>query len=75
MPPILGFFAFSLIKTPILASIALMIWSFGRVFYAFGYYTGDPKGRNKGVFGYIGFLSLIGLTYYLAVSELGVLKL
>lgn len=42
-----------------------------RVVYAYGYYTGDPSKRNRGVFGYIGLLGLIVNTILFALNLLG----
>eukprot|EP00871_Galdieria_phlegrea_P005717 jgi/Galph1/632/GphlegSOOS_G5301.1 len=58
---------------PVFSSIAGLIWCFGRIQYALGYYTGDPKKRMRGTFGYIGLLGLLGATIAFALSLLGIL--
>ncbi|GBB92044.1 hypothetical protein RclHR1_19580004 [Rhizophagus clarus] len=58
------------INHPILSSIGGGIWCLGRLFYASGYYTGDPKKRSRGFFGYIGTLILFGTTISSAISLL-----
>ncbi|RGB26958.1 hypothetical protein C1646_769776 [Rhizophagus diaphanus] len=58
------------IKHPILSSVAGGIWILGRIFFASGYYTGEPKKRTRGFFGYIGSLILLGTTISSAISLL-----
>jgi len=55
------------IEMPIVSSLAGATWIAGRVVYALGYYTGDPKNRQRGAFGYIGLLTLLGLTVKVAL--------
>ncbi|CCG82295.1 Putative uncharacterized protein [Taphrina deformans PYCC 5710] len=50
------------LRYPVYASVAGAIWLAGRVVYALGYSTGDPAQRQKGVFQYIGLLSLLGMS-------------
>jgi len=50
------------LEVPVLASIGGVIWIAGRIAYAKGYYTGDPKKRVKGAFGHLGMLILLGAT-------------
>ncbi|KAF9349796.1 Microsomal glutathione S-transferase 3 [Mortierella sp. AD094] len=38
-----------------------LVWCVGRVFYSYGYSTGDPGKRNWGAFGHIGEVGLTGL--------------
>ncbi|KAJ7517254.1 hypothetical protein O6H91_21G015900 [Diphasiastrum complanatum] len=44
---------------PITASIFGLVWVIGRVFYSFGYYTGDPQNRLKGAWNTFGLLGLL----------------
>ncbi|XP_053227627.1 microsomal glutathione S-transferase 3-like [Podarcis raffonei] len=46
-------------------------WVIGRLLYAYGYYTGDPKKRNRGVLGSLVLLGLAGTTVYSALVHLG----
>ncbi|XP_062989439.1 glutathione S-transferase 3, mitochondrial [Elgaria multicarinata webbii] len=46
-------------------------WIIGRLLYAYGYYTGDPKKRNRGVLGSLSLLGLAGTTAYSAFQHLG----
>ncbi|XP_054262771.1 microsomal glutathione S-transferase 3-like isoform X2 [Macrosteles quadrilineatus] len=59
------------IQHPVLASAAGAVWCLGRIAYAKGYYTGDPKNRMKGSFGYFGLFTLLGLTVKLGLDTLG----
>ncbi|RIA96347.1 hypothetical protein C1645_815528 [Glomus cerebriforme] len=58
------------IKYPILASVGGGIWILGRLFYSWGYQSGDPAKRRRGVFGYFGSLILLGTTAATAFSLL-----
>jgi glutathione S-transferase len=51
-------------------STAGAIWLAGRVVYAIGYSTGEPKKRAWGSFQYLGLLTLLGLNVQLAWSLL-----
>ncbi|PRP87380.1 hypothetical protein PROFUN_01642 [Planoprotostelium fungivorum] len=55
---------------PIISAIAGFVFTAGRVAYATGYQTGEPKQRTKGAFGYIGLLTLLGTSVYTVVSNL-----
>jgi glutathione S-transferase len=54
------------LQYPCLCSAAGLVWIVGRIFYAKGYYTGEPEKRNQGAFSYIGLLILLGSTLCLA---------
>ncbi|CAI2174378.1 12192_t:CDS:2 [Funneliformis geosporum] len=58
------------INHPVLSSIGGGIWLFGRLIYAWGYYSGNPKQRLRGAFGYIGVLLLLGTSISSGVSLL-----
>lgn len=55
------------LQHPCLSSAAGIIWIVSRVFYAKGYYTGEPEKRSQGAFGYIGLLVLLGSTISFAI--------
>ncbi|KAK7067541.1 hypothetical protein SK128_012394 [Halocaridina rubra] len=57
---------------PIVTAAAGAIWCIGRIFYALGYYTGDPKKRMNGMFGYLGTLAMLYTTLRFATGLLGV---
>jgi len=48
------------LEMPMLASMSGVIWILSRISYARGYYTGDPKKRMNGAYGYIGQIILLG---------------
>merc|ERR1711979_186054 len=47
------------LQYPRISAAAGLIYLAGRVRYAVGYSTGDPKNRQGGAFGYIGLLTLL----------------
>ncbi|KAI8066772.1 hypothetical protein BC940DRAFT_301514 [Gongronella butleri] len=47
---------------PELSAGAGAVYFLGRVFYALGYRTGDPKKRSRGFFSYLGLLTLLYTT-------------
>ena len=55
---------------PLIASGAGWVWIAGRVVYALGYSTGDPRKRMKGAFGYLGLATLLGCTIHSAVLSI-----
>merc|ERR1711976_569714 len=61
------------IRYPMLAAGAGALYVASRVVYAHGYYTGEPSKRNRGAFGYIGLLILLGYTISLGLNLLGVI--
>jgi len=58
------------IECPLLSAVCGLIWVAARVSYALGYYTGEPKNRMKGVYGYIGLLILLGINIKMGFSYL-----
>ncbi|XP_003226765.4 glutathione S-transferase 3, mitochondrial [Anolis carolinensis] len=46
-------------------------WIIGRLLYAYGYYTGDPKKRNRGALGSLALLALAGTSICTAFKLLG----
>ncbi|CAN0350481.1 unnamed protein product [Ascophyllum nodosum] len=69
-PQFLVLLALASVHRPIIAAIAGAIRLMGFVSYALGYQTGDPDKRLRGTFGYIGLLTLLGLSIELAVRLL-----
>ncbi|ODM98649.1 Microsomal glutathione S-transferase 3 [Orchesella cincta] len=67
MPTFLSLLTFGGLEMPVFTAIGGAIWIAGRVAYAKGYYTGDPKKRMKGAFGYIGLLMILGATTKFAI--------
>jgi len=47
------------------------VYLVGRIFYARGYYTGDPAKRMRGGFAYLGLLTMLGTTVCTAFQQLG----
>ena len=70
-PMFLVLLIFGGLTFPKMSAIAGIIWIVGRVFYALGYYTGDPSKRMRGAFGYIGLLSLLVFSIITALKLLG----
>lgn len=61
------------LENPLLTAAGGTIFLLGRIAYAKGYYTGDPKKRMQGSFGYIGLLTMMGTTAKLALKLLQVI--
>ncbi|XP_046393488.1 microsomal glutathione S-transferase 3-like [Ischnura elegans] len=59
------------LELPRFCAVGGTIWCLGRITYALGYSTGDPKKRMNGAFGYIGTFMLLGATIKLAANLLG----
>jgi len=59
------------LQHPCLSSAAGVLWIISKFVYAHGYYTGIPAKRNRGAFGYIGLITLLGSTVSLAGHLLG----
>ena len=55
---------------PTAAAALGTVYLLGRVFYARGYQTGDPKKRGQGSFGYVGLIGLLGLSVH-ALLKIG----
>jgi len=56
---------------PIPAALGGAVWIAGRVAYSRGYYTGDPKQRMRGSFGYLGLFTLLGCSSIFGAKLLG----
>ncbi|KAJ3105845.1 Microsomal glutathione S-transferase 3 [Phlyctochytrium planicorne] len=56
------------IEHPVIAAASGLLFIVGRYSYASGYWTGEPKNRNRGAFAYLGLLSLLGLTIKASVN-------
>lgn len=56
---------------PIVSAAGGVIWCVGRIVYALGYYSGDPKKRINGSFAYIGLCAMLYCTVRLATGMLG----
>ncbi|XP_052087290.1 microsomal glutathione S-transferase 3-like isoform X1 [Mytilus californianus] len=70
-PQFLILLIFGGLTFPKLSAAAGMVWIVGRVFYALGYYSGDPKKRMRGAFAYIGLLALLVFSIITALKMLG----
>lgn len=55
------------LEWPVISAGAGVLYLAGRIAYAQGYYTGDPKKRARGAFGLLGLLPLLGATVYLGL--------
>lgn len=59
------------LKFPVTAAVLGLAWAVGRIVYATGYSTGDPKKRAPGsTLSGIVYLALIGGTFYAAFKLL-----
>ncbi|XP_033121040.1 microsomal glutathione S-transferase 3-like isoform X2 [Anneissia japonica] len=70
IPYFLLFLLLGGIQHPGVCIVCGLIWIVSRLSYAFGYYTGDPEKRLKGVYGYIGLFGLIAATISFALHLL-----
>lgn len=61
-PNLIYLLLFSGLEFPKLSAGAGVVYMLGRIFYAKGYYTGDPKNRRYGGFGHLAELFLLGGT-------------
>ncbi|CAG8554940.1 7289_t:CDS:2 [Paraglomus occultum] len=55
---------------PKIAAASGFVWIASRLAYAHGYYTGDPKKRSRGFFGYIGMLTLLATSTLTGVKTI-----
>ncbi len=60
-------------KHPLACGIGGFVFGAGRIFYALGYYTGEPKNRMRGAWGGLGLLAAMGSCISLSLSLLGAL--
>lgn len=58
------------LQHPRVAAVAGIVYLAGRIVFAKGYYTGDPKNRRHGAFGMLGLLTLLGSTLCFAAHQL-----
>ncbi|NWI11913.1 MGST3 transferase, partial [Crypturellus soui] len=70
-PSFLFFLATSGIYHPRLATGFGIAWILGRILYAYGYYTGDPKKRMRGALGSVALVGLVGTGIRSAFQQLG----
>ncbi|CAG7833624.1 unnamed protein product [Allacma fusca] len=57
-------------EMPYFCTLGGIIWIMGRIAYARGYYTGDPRKRSRGAFGILGMLMLLAATTKFAFRHL-----
>ncbi|KAM7162257.1 glutathione S-transferase 3, mitochondrial [Macrochelys suwanniensis] len=69
-PSFLFFLAMGGVYHPRVAIGLGITWIIGRVLYAYGYYTGDPRKRNRGAIGSAALIGLVGNTLYSAFQHL-----
>ncbi|NXA42583.1 MGST3 transferase, partial [Eudromia elegans] len=70
-PSFLFFLATGGIYHPRLATGFGIAWILGRILYAHGYYTGDPKKRMRGAIGSAALVGLLGTGIHGAFQQLG----
>jgi len=58
------------LEMPVFSALAGLVFILGRISYATGYYTGDPKNRMRGGYGMIGILALLIATVKFAIHLL-----
>eukprot|EP00483_Globobulimina_turgida_P005680 UN05690 len=56
---------------PLVAGISAFVVNLGRLAYAAGYSTGNPKARLRGSFGYLGLLTLLGCSWVFCFEKMG----
>nr|XP_060630311.1 glutathione S-transferase 3, mitochondrial [Anolis sagrei ordinatus] len=69
--PFLFFLGIGGLSHPRAATGLGVAWIIGRLLYAYGYYTGDPKKRNRGALGSFALLGLAGTAVCTASQLLG----
>uniref|UniRef100_A0A8C0CVT6 Glutathione S-transferase 3, mitochondrial n=1 Tax=Balaenoptera musculus TaxID=9771 RepID=A0A8C0CVT6_BALMU len=70
-PPFLFFLAVGGVYHPRVVSGLGLAWIVGRVLYAYGYYTGEPRKRKRGALSFIALIGLMGTTVCSAFQHLG----
>uniref|UniRef100_A0A4W2DGD4 Glutathione S-transferase 3, mitochondrial n=3 Tax=Bos TaxID=9903 RepID=A0A4W2DGD4_BOBOX len=70
-PPFLFFLAVGGVYHPRIVSGLGLAWIVGRVLYAYGYYTGEPRKRQRGALSFIALIGLMGTTVCSAFQHLG----
>jgi glutathione S-transferase len=58
------------LQHPKVTAVGGAVYLLGRVVYAYGYYTGDPEKRKRGVFAMVGMLTMLGTTICAAFHQL-----
>jgi glutathione S-transferase len=69
-PQFLVFLTLGGLQYPRISAGAGVVYLIGRIAYAVGYYTGEPKNRRYGLFGFVGMLTLLGNTVSFACHQL-----
>ncbi|XP_063234058.1 glutathione S-transferase 3, mitochondrial-like [Bacillus rossius redtenbacheri] len=59
------------LEWPVVSAVGGAVWLLGRIAYAQGYYTGDPKNRMRGSFGYLGLFALLAASGRFGLRLLG----
>ncbi|KAJ3270713.1 Microsomal glutathione S-transferase 3 [Terramyces sp. JEL0728] len=72
VPGFLIFLVLSGIEYPLVSSVSGVVYLAGRIAFAGGYSTGDPKKRSQGTFGFIGMAAMLvctGATIFKLLAE------
>lgn len=74
LPNFLIFLTIAGLRYPVYSAVAGAIYLAGRVTYTIGYASGNPEGRLKGTFAYLGLLGLLVMscmsTYKMIMGDL-----